>query len=101
MREALGQSFVCLASIVSAAVHGEKLGCGQPQFPRDGFGSVAGLHHAYTLKTTDCKERLLDRAVGAAIWAACVASDSLLPEARWQSNGSETKGRKMKPKLVH
>jgi hypothetical protein len=39
----------------------------------------------FTLKTADGKEWLLDRAVAVPIWAACVAADSPLPEASWQT----------------
>jgi hypothetical protein len=43
------------------------------------------LMRNFVLTTADSKEWLLDRAVAAAIWAACVAQDSPLPEASWQS----------------
>jgi hypothetical protein len=38
----------------------------------------------FTLKTANGREWLLDRAVAATIWAACVEPGSPLPEASWQ-----------------
>jgi hypothetical protein len=38
----------------------------------------------FTLKTSDGKEWLLDKAVAVRIWAACVEEDSPLPEASWE-----------------
>jgi hypothetical protein len=42
------------------------------------------LMRNFVLKTFDSKEWLLDRAVAAAIWAACVEPGSPLPEASWE-----------------
>jgi hypothetical protein len=42
------------------------------------------LMASFTLETADGKEWLLDRAVAATIWAACVEPASPLPEASWQ-----------------
>jgi hypothetical protein len=38
----------------------------------------------FTLKTTDGREWLLDKSIGALIWESCVAADSPLPLASWQ-----------------
>jgi hypothetical protein len=38
---------------------------------------------SFVLTTADSKEWLLDRAVAAALWAACVEPGSPLPEATW------------------
>ena len=43
------------------------------------------LIRSFVLTTADSKEWLFDRAVAAAIWAACVAQDSPLPLASWEA----------------
>jgi hypothetical protein len=43
------------------------------------------LIRSFVLTTADSKEWLLDRAVAAAIWAACVAQDSPLSLASWEA----------------
>ena len=48
------------------------------------------LMRNFVLTTADSKEWLLDRAVAAAIWAACVAAGSPLPEASWLIERTES-----------